>query len=61
MVEIGGLKEFAAGNRAKLLRKSSAGVDEIPLRLDDLLVDGDPTANVAVQPGDVIRIPERWF
>jgi polysaccharide export outer membrane protein len=61
MVEIGGLKEFAAGNRAKLLRRDANGVTEIPLHLTDLLVDGDQSANVALQPGDVIRIPERWF
>ena len=61
MVEVGGLKEFAAGNSAKLLRHSPAGVTEIPLRLADLLEDGDQTANLALQPGDVIRIPERWF
>ena len=61
MVEVGGLKEFAAGNRAKILRKTSGGIIEIPLRLNDLLVDGDSTANVALQPGDVIRVPERWF
>jgi len=61
MVEVGGLKEFAAGNRAKLLRRSASGISEIPLRLTDLLVDGDQSANIALQPGDVIRIPERWF
>jgi polysaccharide export outer membrane protein len=61
MVEVGGLKEFSAGNSAKLLRHSSSGVAEMPLRLADLLEDGDQTANVTLQPGDVIRIPERWF
>lgn len=61
MVEVGGLKEFSAGNSAKLLRRSSSGVAEMPLRLSDLLEDGDQTANVSLQPGDVIRIPERWF
>lgn len=61
MVEVGGLKEFAAGNRAKLIRKSESGTTEIPLKLSDLLEDGDQTANAVLQPGDVIRIPERWF
>lgn len=61
MVEVGGLKEFAAGNRAKLIRKTADGVTEIPLKLSDLLEDGDQSVNVALQPGDVIRIPERWF
>ena len=61
MVEVGGLKEFAAGNRARLIRKTTSGVTETPLKLADLLDDGDQAANVALQPGDVIRIPERWF
>lgn len=61
MVEVGGLKEFAAGNRAKLIRKTGEGVTETPLKLSDLLEDGDQSVNVALQPGDVIRIPERWF
>jgi polysaccharide export outer membrane protein len=61
MVEVGGLKEFAAGNRAKLIRKTPDGVEETPLLLSNLLEDGDQSANVTLQPGDVIRIPERWF
>lgn len=61
MVEVGGLKEFAAGNRAKLIRKTEDGTTEIPLKLSDLLEDGDQSANATLQPGDVIRIPERWF
>ncbi|MBP6013192.1 MAG: polysaccharide biosynthesis/export family protein [Alphaproteobacteria bacterium] len=61
MVEVGGLKEFAAGNRATLLRRAKDGNAEIPLRLADLLEDGKPEDNVAMLPGDVIRIPERWF
>ena len=61
MVEVGGLKEFAAGNRARLIRKTTSGVTETPLKLSDLLEDGDQAANIALQPGDVIRIPERWF
>ena len=61
MVEVGGLKEFAAGNRAKLLRRTETGMTEIPLHLTDLLQDGDQSANLTLRPGDVIRIPERWF
>jgi polysaccharide export outer membrane protein len=61
MVEVGGLKEYAAGNRAKLIRKSSEGVTETPVRISDLIEDGDQKANVILQPGDVISIPERWF
>ena len=31
------------------------------MRLDDLLNDGDIRANVPVQPGDVLIIPESRF
>jgi len=31
------------------------------LRLEDLLRDGDITANVPVVPGDILIIPEAWF
>ena len=31
------------------------------VRLDDLVRDGDITADVAMQPGDVVIIPETFF
>ena len=31
------------------------------LRLDDLIKDGDITANFPIAPGDVLIIPEAWF
>jgi polysaccharide export outer membrane protein len=31
------------------------------VRLDDLVRDGDITANVAMRPGDVVIIPETFF
>ena len=63
MIAVGGLSEFAAGNRAKLIRKNGTnGRDtEYALRLSDLLRKGDSRANVLLQPGDVIIIPESMF
>ena len=61
MIQVGGLGEFAAGNRAKLVRRTAAGPVEINVRLDDLLNAGDMRQNVVVQPGDVIIIPEARF
>jgi polysaccharide export outer membrane protein len=63
MIAVGGLSEFAAGNRAKLVRfdKTSGKQQEYALRLGDLLKDGDTKANVLLQPGDVIIIPESMF
>lgn len=63
MIAVGGLSEFAAGNRAKLLRfdKQLGRQREYALRLGDLLRKGDSQANVMLQPGDVIIIPESMF
>ena len=63
MIAVGGLSEFAAGNRARLIRfdKQAGRQREFALRLGDLLRKGDSRANVMLQPGDVIIIPESMF
>ncbi|MBX9642837.1 MAG: polysaccharide export protein [Novosphingobium sp.] len=63
MIAVGGLSEYAAGNRAKLIRfdKTSGKQVEYSLRLSDLLRKGDSKANVMLMPGDVIIIPESQF
>jgi len=58
MVAVGGLTEFAAGNRAVLIRGQGEDRQSYRLRLDDLLRKGNISANVPVLPGDVILIPE---
>jgi polysaccharide export outer membrane protein len=61
MIEVGGLTQFANGNDARLVRVVNGKPKEFRLRVADLVKDGDTTANVELAPGDVIRIPERWF
>lgn len=63
MIAVGGLSEFASGNRAKLIRfdKQAGKQAEYSLRLGDLLRKGDSRANVMLRPGDVIIIPESTF
>ncbi|MBP6362582.1 MAG: polysaccharide export protein [Novosphingobium sp.] len=63
MIAVGGLSEYAAGNRAKLIRfdKASGKQKEYSIRLGDLLKKGDSKANVMLMPGDVIIIPESSF
>jgi polysaccharide export outer membrane protein len=62
MIQVGGLTEFAAGNRSVLVRRAASGEQEsYQVRLDDLLVDGDVSANAYVLPGDIIIIPQSWF
>ena len=61
MVAVGGLTEFAAGNRAVLIRGKNEERTSYRLRLDDLLRKGKISANAPVLPGDVILIPESVF
>ncbi len=58
MVAVGGLTEFAAGNKAVLIRGQGEDRQSYRVRLDDLLRKGNISANVPMLPGDVILIPE---
>jgi polysaccharide biosynthesis/export protein len=63
MIAVGGLSEYAAGNRAKLVRfdKQTGKQKEYAVKLGNLLRKGDTRANVMLEPGDVIIIPESMF
>lgn len=61
MVAVGGLTEFAAGNKAVLIRGTGENRKTYRLRLNDLLRKGKISANAPVMPGDVILIPESVF
>lgn len=61
MIVTGGLTEFAAGNRATIVRSTGGENQQYRVRLEDLLKDGDIDANVAMAPGDILIIPEAWF
>ena len=61
MIAVGGLTEFAAGNRAKILRVKGDAYHVIKVKIRDLLEKGKMGANQALQPGDIIVIPEAWF
>ncbi len=61
MIEVGGLTDYADGNGAILIRYFNGKQETYTLRLDDMLEDGDISANLALYPGDIIIIPESWF
>lgn len=62
MIEVGGLTEFAAGNRSKVVRRQADGnTEEYRVKLSDLLNDGDMSQNIIMRPGDVVIIPESFF
>jgi polysaccharide export outer membrane protein len=60
LLAVGGLAEFAAANKAKLLRKEGGKQKEIPVRLKRML-DGDLSQDISLKPGDVLLVPESWF
>jgi polysaccharide biosynthesis/export protein len=61
MIEVG-LAEFAAGDRAKLVRRAGNGeLTEAAVRLNRLVNRGDISQNLSLLPGDVLIIPESRF
>jgi polysaccharide export outer membrane protein len=66
MIASKGLTRYAAGNRAVIVRRvrDKAGGERqetVPVRLSDLMKDGDIGQNVVMQPGDTLIIPQSWF
>jgi polysaccharide export outer membrane protein len=61
MIAVGGLTDFADGDNATLIRVVDGQQQEFRVRLDDLIRDGDISANVDMRPGDIVIIPEAWF
>jgi polysaccharide export outer membrane protein len=61
MIEVGGLSEFASGNKAKIVRRENGQELVIRVRISDLLNKGDMEQNVRMMPGDVLIIPESVF
>jgi polysaccharide biosynthesis/export protein len=61
VLSAGGLTEFAAGNRAQLIRKEDGREIHIRIKLGRLMNDGDMSQNLSLEPGDVIVVPESRF
>ena len=60
MITVGGLTDFADGNKTVLVRGAEQG-KMYTVRLNDLIKRGDISANVDMKPGDVLIIPQSWF
>ena len=60
MIAVGGITDFADGNRATILRTAENNA-QYRVRLKDLIKNGDVSANVEMKPGDVVIIPQSWF
>ena len=60
MIAVGGLTDFADGNRANIFRVGDGG-KLYSVRLQDLVKRGDISANVDMRPGDILIIPQSYF
>jgi polysaccharide export outer membrane protein len=61
VLQVGGLAQYAAGNRARIVRMENGKTHDIRVKLVDLTQKGDMKQNLAVQPGDVIVVPQALF
>ncbi len=61
MIAVGGITDFAAGNRATIVRMVDGKQVQYRVKLQNLMRDGDISANVPMLPGDVLIIPESFF
>lgn len=61
LIAVGGVTEFASGNSASIIRVVDGKQQKLPVRLNDLIKQGDISANVNMRPGDVLVIPESFF
>lgn len=61
VLEAGGTTRFASPNRARLYRTDGKERRTYPVRLDDILSDGDLETNYMLRPGDIVAVPERLF
>lgn len=58
LLAAGGMTEYAAGNRAKIVRTEGDKTRDIPVRLGNLVNRGDMKQNLPLQPGDILVVPE---
>ena len=61
MIQVGGLTDFADGNKTTIVRMENGEQKQFTVRVEDLVKDGDISANVDMRPGDIMIIPEAWF
>jgi polysaccharide export outer membrane protein len=61
LIAVGGVTEFAAGNKATIIRQVDGKPQKMAVRLNDLIKEGDISANIYMRPGDVLVIPESFF
>jgi polysaccharide export outer membrane protein len=61
ILAVGGLGQFASGNRARIVRVEHGQQTTIHVKLADLVNSGDVRENMPLKPGDVLVVPQSIF
>ncbi len=61
IIQLGGIGQYADGNRSSILRTIDGKKYQFGVKIDDLIEDGDLSANVNILPGDILIVPEAFF
>jgi polysaccharide biosynthesis/export protein len=61
VLQVGGLMPYAAGNRSKVIRVENGKQQDIKIKLEALINQGDMKQNLALKPGDVLVVPQTRF
>ena len=61
ILAVGGLTQFASGNRARIVRTENGKETIIHVKVADLVNSGDVKQNALLKPGDVLVVPQSIF
>jgi len=61
ILAVGGLTQFASGNRARIVRMENGKETIIHVKVADLVNSGDVRQNEPLKPGDVLVVPQSMF
>ena len=61
ILAVGGLTQFASGNRARIVRVQNGQETVIHVKVADLVNSGDVHQNLPLKPGDVLVVPQSMF
>jgi polysaccharide export outer membrane protein len=61
ILAVGGLTQFASGNRARIIRTENGHETVIHVKVADVVNNGEIRENVPLKPGDVLVVPESRF
>src|SRR6516165_7190532 len=61
ILAVGGLNQFASGNRARIVRIENGRETTIHVKVGDLVNSGDVKQNALLKPGDVLVVPQSIF